>query len=212
MTKSSTYNIKRILAYGFTWNLARVENLVRLYEVSTKMRGRKPSNSTDILRSAVVLLHASFEELLRELAHYKLPVAGEHVLDDIPLVGINSSGRPEKFFLGRLAAHRNKTVEQVIQDSVTAHLNLFTVSSIPDLTNFLNSMGIPVEPVKHLFPSLGDMIKRRHQIVHNADRRASKVPGQRAVQSIKREQVLEWLGAIEEFLSIIQRVPWEGEA
>jgi hypothetical protein len=105
-------------------NLTRVENLVKAYEkIRGKGRGRRPVHSLDILRAGVVLLHASLEDFLRSLAAVFLPAAEEKVLDSIPLVGTVQTGHPEKFFLGKLAVHRGKKVDNVIAESVKKYLD-----------------------------------------------------------------------------------------
>ena len=69
---------------NFNENLARVENLVVTYEShpDTQGRGRKSAELLDILRAAVVFLHAALEDALRSIARWKLPAAGSAVLDD----------------------------------------------------------------------------------------------------------------------------------
>lgn len=50
---------------SFNGNLEHVEHLVALYETVTAGSGRRPVNTSDILRSAVVSLHATLEVFLR---------------------------------------------------------------------------------------------------------------------------------------------------
>lgn len=98
-------------------NLGRVSNLVELYDiVSGNGQGRRDVHATDILRAATVLLHASLEDVFRSLATWKFPSAGEEVLNGVPLVGLSEHGQPAKFFLGKLASHRAKTVQQLIDE------------------------------------------------------------------------------------------------
>src|SRR5437588_8261871 len=90
--------------HDFTANLGRVSNLVKLYEnTSGRGKGRKAVHEADVLRAAVVFAHATLEDFIRSICAYFLPHADPSVLDEIPLVGLNASGRPEKFLLGRLA-------------------------------------------------------------------------------------------------------------
>ena len=53
-------------------NLKRVEDLVKIYE-DTKGEGggRRDVSKTDVLRAAVVLLHATLENFLRDAALWK---------------------------------------------------------------------------------------------------------------------------------------------
>jgi hypothetical protein len=78
---------------NFNENLARVESLVSTYESHPEAqgRGRKSAEVLDILRAAVVFLHASLEDALRSVARWKLPSAASPVLDQIPLIGQGSN-------------------------------------------------------------------------------------------------------------------------
>ena len=58
----------------FERNLQRVRSLVALFSSLTGAgRGRASVEIEDILRSAVVLLHASLEDLLRGIANVRMP-------------------------------------------------------------------------------------------------------------------------------------------
>jgi hypothetical protein len=74
--------------------------------------------ASDILRSTVVLGHAYLEDFLRTIAAAIIPNRGEERLNQIPLIGLANSGRAEKFLLGKLAQHKGKTVDQIIDQSV----------------------------------------------------------------------------------------------
>ena len=71
----------------FNGNLDRVEYLVALYETGSSGSGRRAVDTSDILRSAVVFLHATLEDFLRSLLEWKLPTAQASYLKDVPLVG-----------------------------------------------------------------------------------------------------------------------------
>ena len=90
-------------------NIARVRNLTEIYRnhLMGRGRGRRDHSKTDVLRAAVVLLHAAMEDLLRSIAYWKLPSATPQTLAKIPLI---SSAPAVKFNLGDLSAHRGKTV------------------------------------------------------------------------------------------------------
>lgn len=63
-------------------NIARVKNLVDIYEthLTGTGRGRRGHAKTDVLRAATVLLHATVEDVLRSIARWKLPLASSDVL------------------------------------------------------------------------------------------------------------------------------------
>jgi RiboL-PSP-HEPN len=185
-------------------NLTRVESLVKVYE---KMRGsgggRRPVHSLDILRAGVVLLHASLEDFLRSLATVFLPIADEQVLDSIPLVGTGQTGHPEKFFLGKLAAHRGKTVDDVITESVRQYLEYSNYNNASDIAGLLRKIGVDASGVKDMFADIERIIKRRHQIVHRADRVQAKGSGHHYAQSINPEQVRASSEVIRDFMRTI---------
>lgn len=63
------------------------------------------------------------------------------------------------------------------------------------------NLAIDVEKVRHLFPKLDEVIKRRHQIVHRADRMSQKFDVLEEVESITADQVKEWISAVQEFMA-----------
>jgi hypothetical protein len=103
----------------FTENLDRVKHLVDVYQAAASGPGRRNVGTTDVLRAAVVFLHATLEDLLRSLLEWKLPGAAAEHLRDIPLEGKEAR---TKFTLDELAAHRGKTVDDLIARSVYASL------------------------------------------------------------------------------------------
>ena len=69
--------VAALIRQRFGENLDRVRNLVSLYSSSVGVgQGRRTVQDADILRAAVVLLHATLEDLLRSLAEWKLPHRG----------------------------------------------------------------------------------------------------------------------------------------
>jgi hypothetical protein len=196
--------MKALLKTRFDESLARVNNIVDIYEdkLAGDRQGRRPVGSTDILRSAVVFLHATVEEFLRGILEWQLPNQAELTLNGIPLVG-SPSGRADKFSLGRLAAHRGKTVDALIEESVTSHLTRSNFNSVDEVCAALNSVGLNPEPCRPQFAQLKDLMERRHQIVHRADRNPNIGPGQQAATSIGRHTVREWAQAAQTFFNTV---------
>lgn len=159
--------------------------------------------ASEILRAVVVLNHAYLEDFLRNVALWLMPIAGEDALNKIPLAG--PTGRAEKFHLGKLAEHRGKKVDDVIRESVEAHMERSTFNNVTEIMSFLDSVnvnlprsdeidasssGIPRLPISR--DSLGvldAMMKRRHHIVHRADR-AKAGDG---LEEITETEVMLWL-------------------
>lgn len=100
-------------------NLSRVDNLVSLY--GTSSRGRTAVKEADILRAALVMLHASLEDYLRALLIWKIDQFEEEILDEF---GFNKKKKrsADKISLGELSRHREKSVAEVIDESVRSQL------------------------------------------------------------------------------------------
>ncbi|SRR5712691_11366 len=191
----------------FEANLARVRNLVAIYgQVARPGAGRQAVGFIDILRAATVLLHASLEEVFRNIARWKYPLAQEAVLDEIPLVGI--PGRADKFSLGKLAAHRAKTVQAVIDESVEAFLGTFTVNNVPEVARFLTKVGIDPNAINAEFGQLAALFERRHHIVHQADRNEQPGRGHHEARGLNHETVEQWMAGVDRFVrDLVNRVP-----
>jgi hypothetical protein len=161
-----------------------VEGLQRgMNLVSQAGKGDKET-AAEILRAVVVLNHAYLEDFLRNVARWLMPIAGEDALNKIPLAG--STGRAEKFQLGKLAEHRGKKVDDVIRESVEAYMERSTFNNVTEIMSFLDSVNVKLPSREEIdsspsevqrLPIGGDdlgildaMIKRRHHIVHRADR------------------------------------------
>ena len=192
------------IRYNLHQNLARVENLVKTYEThpDAQGRGRKNAAVLDILRAAVVLLHATLEELLRSIAHWKLPMAAGKVLDEVPLAGLGQN--PKKFLLGDLTSFRGKTVDEVLTESVHAHLEQSNYNNTRDISTMLMNVGIDVTKVNATFVELQTLMERRHQIVHRADRQAKVVgSGDHEVRGINKDIARDWAAAVNKFASAL---------
>lgn len=163
-----------LLNARFELNMRRINGLVGLiFSDIDLLRPKEPFQSdgarADILRTIVVFLHATFEDVLRTTARQRIAAAKSEVLDKIPLVGTSRSGRAEKFHLGALNEHRGKTVDQLIQESVENYLDRESFGSCADVDEVLTHMGLDAAPFKPLYADLDQMMKRRHRIVHEAD-------------------------------------------
>lgn len=191
-------------------NLDRVENLVTIYEthLAGHGQGRRPVNSTDVLRSAAVLLHASLEDFLRNIAARRLPAAAENVVDKIPLAGIDAEGRPEKFLLGKLVVHRGKSVDDVIRESVDAYLERSNYNNVQELTRLIQGVGLDVVPCRIHFADLTQMMDRRHWIVHRADLNEQHGQGQHHARGINKDTVRGWATTVRAFANaLLQQIP-----
>ncbi len=180
-----------------------VDGLQRGMNLVTQAGKGDKDTAAEILRAVVVLNHAYLEDFLRSVAFWLMPIADEETLNKIPLAG--ASGRAEKFQLGRLAEHRGKKVDDVIRESVEAHMERSTFNSVTEIMSFLESIdvrlpsrdeadssssGIPVLAIgDYALGLLDTMIKRRHHIVHRADK-ANTGDG---LEEIAESDVMLWL-------------------
>jgi len=211
-TKSDLGRFVEMQIDRFAVNIARAYGLVEIYGLTFLMRNSTSANEkaehpsievnfSDILRAAVVLVHATLEDFLRSMAATLLPFADEATLNTIPLAGTGHLGRAEKFLLGRLAAHRGKTILDLIKESVDDYLTTTTYNDTTQISALLVSLEVDIEKVRYLFPKLDEVIKRRHQIVHRADRIFPKLDALEQVESLTADQVKEWISAVQEFIT-----------
>jgi hypothetical protein len=186
---------------------------VSMRAVAVEMKATADQNyidvSDEVLRSVVVLNHAYLEDFLRTLALTFLPISSESDLNKVPLAG--TEGRAEKFYLGALAKHRGKTVEQLIRESVSDHMEQRTFNDVTEIMRFLESLGlsVPMRTESATLIALADqpkvpsyldaMMRRRHTIVHNADLDKT---GEH-LQPIDTDEVINWLKVTQFFLSNI---------
>jgi RiboL-PSP-HEPN len=181
------------------------ESLNRTRRLIAQARAKNTETNDDILRAIVVLTHAYLEDFLRTLARSLLPLARESVLKDISLAGSGLS-RPKGFHLGDLAKHRGKTVEEVIHDSVSEHLDRSNFNNTNQIVSFLSDLDIalPAEASEKL-SALDRMIQRRHLIVHRADRVKTTDGAKHELQAIDSNEVVEWVLAATDFMTAIVR-------
>lgn len=183
-----------------TSNLERVENLIATYEAQPDVagRGRKSAQVLDLLHASVVFLHASLEDMLRSIAYWKLPLAGADVIDDIPLTGVGAN--PKRFLLGSLVPHRGKTIDQLITESVSGKLERSNFNNVGEIASLLTSIGINVDSVNDDFDQLEELMSRRHQIVHRADRQDTVAgSGDHRVRGINKDTVRGWAANVKTF-------------
>jgi len=172
-----------------TNNLVRCTRLLKLYEV---LRANMPpsihADLEDVLRATVVLMHASVEDFLRVIAEARLPLAEPEVLDKVPFSVKGATS--EKIQLGFLARHRGKSVNEVIEQVVRDHLARTSFSSTSDIVSVLTRLGLDAKQIEVHLPDLDAMIRRRHQIVHNADLVTGGAP---PLAPIGYEDVQQWI-------------------
>ena len=184
----------------FNGNLERVGHLVEIYETLTTGPGRRPVDTSDILRSAVVFLHAALEDFLRSLLEWKLPSAQASYLKDIPLKG----KKPRSTFtLDDLAHFRGSNIDDLISHSIADHLERSNFNTPGDISSVLESIGLMRSLLDPYRDKLGPMMKRRHWIVHRADRNNATGSGQHAALGLQKATVEAWSIAVRQFGSSV---------
>jgi hypothetical protein len=182
----------------FDENLNRVERLIDIHRsIPAHVASRRSIGAGDVLRASVVLLHASLEDLLRQVARHRIPLGSEETLNGIPLKG--TIGRAEKFALGKLAAFRDMTVEDLISDSVRSYYNsAVTFNNVGDVSSVLEQSRIKQDSVRRFYPLLAEMMQRRHQIVHRADWKG-RIGGGRDADKLSPATVARWKSNLRRF-------------
>lgn len=199
------------ITYRFQDNIRRARNLLAVYRrLDPGGQGRRSVQDTDVLRAATVFTHAALEEVFRGLVSWKYPAAAENLLNEIPLVGISETGRPEKFFLGKLGAHRGKSVQQLIDESITSYVGNLTVNNTTEISGLVRKVGVEPETVNGEFAQISELVQRRHHIVHQADRNDVGGYGNHRAKALHPHTVEEWIAAVERFVnSVLAQIPDE---
>lgn len=142
-------SVKVEIQRRFEGNLARVNSLVELYDAQVPGQGRAAVSRTDLLRAAVVFLHASLEDLLRSALDWKLPDAAPEHLAAVPLLNCTKGGDREPWCdLSDLALHRGKTVDLLLSESVSAReLELQPSRASRRRSSPARRCGIPAGPI-----------------------------------------------------------------
>lgn len=183
-----------------TRNINRVRNLALIYKtfLSGTGSGRRDVESSDVLRASTVMLHATLEDFLRELAQWKLPHTNADYLKEISISG--SEGKAQKFDLSSLAKFRGKTVSDVIEASVKEHLAQSTYNNVHDVKKLLSAIGLDGSKFDRFWINLGRMMDRRHNIVHRADKNENTGVGHYSAKSLSHAAVIKWIDTVEGFI------------
>jgi hypothetical protein len=184
----------------FADNLGRASNLIAASEQLAGTSTASAPLAQDVLRAAVVFLHASLEEVVRNLFVRNLPNVAPDKLDEIPLTGAPGSRRPTKILLGSLVQFRGEFVENVIKKSIDAYVDTFNLNNTGELVHCLELAEIDATPLRQHFPALNELMQRRHQIVHQMDRTNELDPLTVPLSSLDVLTVERWKQALISFV------------
>jgi RiboL-PSP-HEPN len=194
------------IMFTFDKNFLRLDNLISLYKSLSTGKGRKPTNSLDILRAITVLAHSTLEDYLRNLLNWKLPLQNRDKINHIPLVGTSQIGRSTKFTLGDLVAHKGKTIDTIIHSSVNEYLGTVSFNDTSDIASALEGISLTITTeIQDTFPTLNEMIKRRHNIVHRADRDDIIGSGHHKIKAISIQKIEKWKKTIDRLVIEINK-------
>jgi len=111
----------------------------------------------------------------------------------------------KKFSFKELAEHRHKSVAQVISESIEQCLDRSNWNDTNEISRFLGTVDVLPGNVNQSFPLLQELMQRRHQIVHRADRVDAQGQGNHRAAAINPELLGAWIGAVELFSADIMR-------
>jgi hypothetical protein len=177
----------------FHFNMNRV---MRLRTISEHLSDK--DEQQDILRAAVVLLHASLEDVLRNLLMWKLPT-DDRLLDGIDFEPKENRRNRNKITLLELAESRDKSVDDVIRAAIRAHCYERTFNNVADLVTAIEIFGLSADEYRPIAVNILPMIKRRHEIVHNSDRPEGNDEGHGTPSYIDLEMVAGWMNHVQTF-------------
>lgn len=185
----------------FNTNLARAENFYALYVgFAGTGAGRAAVSDVDILRAAVVFMHAAVEDLLRTVAYEQLPLASPTVLAELPIPTVTKPQGESKVTLGQLAQYRTRSIIDLIKDAVDLHLERKTYNNVPEILRLLEQIGVsPAGWDNKERANINAMMTRRHQIVHRVDWNQSRGQGHHPAVSLRRSAVDKWLVSARRF-------------
>lgn len=173
-------------------NITRVENLIDAYKTLDEANIGDLQVRKDVLRASVVFLHSTLEEIVRNLFLLRLPNGDPKKLNKIPFVGHESTHRPKDILLGSLKEFSGQLVDNLIFHSINNYVDTMSINGANQLADCLELVDLPIHPLRKYFTSLDDLMKRRHQIVHQMDRGNSLDPLRDPITDINVSTVEQW--------------------
>jgi uncharacterized protein YegP (UPF0339 family) len=167
---------------------------------------KPPSLSSDALRAAVVFLHSSLEEVVRHLYIKKMPNASKESLDKIPFLAHEASHRPKSIQLGDLIPYRGQFVENIIADSIEKYVDNLNVNNSTQLVECLKVVNIDPGPFRSHLKKLDELMRRRHQVVHQMDRASELDPLSEPINKISYLAVETWMLTVKQFVDKLFRL------
>jgi hypothetical protein len=182
----------------FATNLGRVSSLVKGYTQQSVPTGAN-TGQTDLLRAAVVFLHASLEDLLRSLEERQIDQQVEtgEGLASVPFSLDEGRSRKEKVSLAELAEfHLHRPVREVVRISLVQDLASRSYNNLHEVDQALRRVGLRLTLDTQQRQALNVMIARRHHIAHRADRASAPGLSHHTVLSLHLNDVNAWIDIV----------------
>lgn len=177
-------------------NIRRVRNILDLHQKAEAVDIGTNEERGELLRAAVVFLHSSIEEMVRNLFIERLPNLDRDFINELSFSEYGQTNRVKGVLLGDLAHHyRGRFVDNVVLDALNAHLDRLNINNADQLVAVLRKVGIDTSNLTPYLNDLGQIMRRRHQIVHQMDREDALDPDLRPITAIGIKDVERWLQA-----------------
>lgn len=183
----------------FDLNVKRVRNLCLIYEViKNEQLTSKEILNTDILRSAVVMLHSSFEEYYRSILFNLL--TSDYDVETIEKIQNLNGKRQQKIELSDLIKYQQKTIDEYICSIISEQIDKASFSNYSKICNWAKIANIDLKNFKKV-EQINNMAERRHKIVHFADMSSNDKTNR--TKQIKLEVIEKWIDTVCELIEMI---------
>lgn len=112
----------------------------------------------------------------------------------------SAGNRKDKITLGGLLKLREKTVDELITESIREALSFTSFNDYQDIVSWSKKIRIDLSEFKNQ-EELNKLIKRRHKIVHEADNANGN--DKYALSPIRENTVDEWIKIVRNLVEII---------
>ncbi len=186
------------LIHRFGLNILRARNLTAVSE--TILNPETLFELKDVLRSAVVFLHASLEDLLREAIRIRRPIDKEEFRRALQFASVRDDNKmQEKITVAELILMDEKRTITIIQRAIDAYLERRSFSAENDIQNAVRLLGFEPNDFSRFYSPIADMARRRHEIVHRSDRGPHDEQSHGVPTHITEDTVRNWTLATEDF-------------
>jgi hypothetical protein len=176
-------------------NINRVKNLIDTFHAIPKKPGPVKATDVDILRAAVVFLHAAFEYYYRQVVIdgiiFQLKNHNTEDLDKLKLTV------PIKDLYTAPAGDLSAALDNV----VITELKKQSFNSYGQIKTYARQAGLDIDSFTK-GKELDEMIQRRHVIVHHADNGNG---GTNSKNKLTDGIVENWLAAVDELVALIEK-------